>query len=587
MFIKHGLISLGLAILLTLANENVQASQSDGNNVATGSPIVITGIDGDLIKNVVAHLEVVNDEVPFSTLGFPRSNEYILSKTRSALHALGYYDPKIRLSGDHRRWTLEINPGTPIKWIAVEMTLSGDESVPVVLQNLIDEGPIKVGAVVNHGLYETFKSTLESTARQLGYLDVAFTAKEFFILEHSRGATLKWHINLGPRYRVDRISFANTRLSDKFLQNYLKISEGDYYDFDLLLATQQQLNRSGHFASIYIDREVHTATRTVSIIFNCTPQKKYQFKSSVGFGTDTGGRLGVEWQDRRVNARGHSYSIKSDLSNVSRGASFNYRIPLTSPGSEWINRASYHVQDLDVATSRISTIESRLINKLDNHWTSQYTLLMATEEVSKNLFIESYLKYLIPMWQVDYYSTDDPFRAETGWHWQSIVRLSDKNLSSPDLNFQQTEQQFKWLYSLNSDWRLMGRTKLGTTFMSEQSFLKNMPINYRFFAGGDTSIRGYDYQSLAPADASGELLGGKHLITQTLELDYRYSDSWRWALFVDGGNSFNDFSAFEVKRSVGTGVRWITPVGSIRLDVARGLDTPKDWRIHITIGPDL
>jgi translocation and assembly module TamA len=455
------------------------------------------------------------------------------------------------------------------------------------LLKLVETSPVKPGTIVDHGRYEAFKAALESTARQLGYLDVEFSTKEFYILEDLKGATLKWVITLGPRYRIKDIIFTSTDLSWDFLKKYLKLQPGDFYDFDLILATQQRLNRSGHFASVYLDTDVNKQSQTVSLIYNCSDRQKYQFKSSIGFGTDTGGRLGVEWQDRRVNARGHSYSVNSDLNNINRGVSFNYRIPTASAGSEWINRASYHIQDLEVATSHITSFESRLVYKLDEHWTTQYALLIATEEVYKNQFIDSYLKYVIPMWQVDYYSDIDPFRAESGFHWRSILRLSDATFTSPNLNFQQTEQQFKWLYPLSSHWRLISRSQLGITAINDDSFNRNMPVNYRFFAGGDTSIRGYDYQSLAPVNDSGELLGGRHLVTQTLEFDYRFSDNWRWALFVDAGNSFNDLDDFKVKRSVGTGVRWLTPVGSIRFDVARGLDDPNDWRVHITIGPDL
>jgi translocation and assembly module TamA len=123
--------------------------------------------------------------------------------------------------------------------------------------------------------------------------------------------------------------------------------------------------------------------------------------------------------------------------------------------------------------------------------------------------------------------------------------------------------------------------------MALDEFNFRMPPSYRYFAGGDTSVRGYDYQTLSPKDSNGLILGGKHLFTSSVEFDWQFSQDWRWAFFTDRGSAFNDWGKMNQRSSIGTGIRWITPVGSIRLDYAKALDDAKDWRWHITIGPDL
>jgi translocation and assembly module TamA len=194
---------------------------------------------------------------------------------------------------------------------------------------------------------------------------------------------------------------------------------------------------------------------------------------------------------------------------------------------------------------------------------------------------------LIPSFQVTYFSVTDPFTAEQGWRWQGEVRLGNESLTDPDLNFVQLEQKAKWINQFAEDWRVLVRGHLGFTDMNTADFISRMPTHYRFQTGGDASVRGYEYQSLSPVDSEGNPVGGKHLITSSVELDWRFSDSWRWAWFVDAGNAFHDFSAVDIKRSAGTGVRWLTPVGAIRMDFARALDGPEKWRLHITLGPDL
>ena len=63
--------------------------------------------------------------------------------------------------------------------------------------------------------------------------------------------------------------------------------------------------------------------------------------------------------------------------------------------------------------------------------------------------------------------------------------------------------------------------------------------------------------------------------------------NFRWAVFADQGNAFNAWRDWQLHKSIGTGLRWVTPIGAIRLDVAKALDGNKAWRFHITIGPDL
>lgn len=183
-------------------------------------------------------------------------------------------------------------------------------------------------------------------------------------------------------------------------------------------------------------------------------------------------------------------------------------------------------------------------------------------------------------------SVTDPFSVTQGWRWQSIFRFSGEQISDPNITFLQTDQRIKRIWSINEDWRVLLRARIGTTLMDTEDFNRSMPSNYRFFAGGDVSVRGYKHQSLSPV-ADSVLLGGKHLIASSIELDYLFKEDFRWAVFTDQGNAFNDWQDWKLHKSVGTGLRWVTPVGAIRFDVAKALDGNKDWRVHVTIGPDL
>jgi translocation and assembly module TamA len=114
-----------------------------------------------------------------------------------------------------------------------------------------------------------------------------------------------------------------------------------------------------------------------------------------------------------------------------------------------------------------------------------------------------------------------------------------------------------------------------------------LPPSVRFFTGGDFSVRGYEYNSLGPKDSNGNVIGGRHLIVGSVEYDHPIIEKWRGAIFYDIGNAINHLSD-PLFDSAGIGIRWKSPVGLFRLDVARPLaGDDRSLRLHITFGPDL
>jgi translocation and assembly module TamA len=118
--------------------------------------------------------------------------------------------------------------------------------------------------------------------------------------------------------------------------------------------------------------------------------------------------------------------------------------------------------------------------------------------------------------------------------------------------------------------------------------LQDIPPSLRFFAGGDRSVRGYAYQSLGPRDAVGLVVGGKHLLTGSIELERALFTKWGVSAFYDAGNAFNSFSDIRIFQGAGVGVHYYTPVGGINLYLARQIwvDNPA-WRVEFNVGFEL
>ena len=167
---------------------------------------------------------------------------------------------------------------------------------------------------------------------------------------------------------------------------------------------------------------------------------------------------------------------------------------------------------------------------------------------------------------------------------RSIVRETGRNAGF----ITEALRNIELIRSLGPNNRFLFRGQLGRTVTDEFSAL---PPSLRFFAGGDRSIRGYGYQEVGPRETNAlgthVPTGGKNLLTGSAEYERMFTPSWGAAAFVDAGNAFNEVNEGAYV-GAGLGVRWRSPVGMVRFDLAHGFkDADNSIQIHINIGPDL
>ncbi|MEE4362141.1 MAG: BamA/TamA family outer membrane protein, partial [Pseudomonadales bacterium] len=148
-------------------------------------------------------------------------------------------------------------------------------------------------------------------------------------------------------------------------------------------------------------------------------------------------------------------------------------------------------------------------------------------------------------------------------------------------SFLQGEVRAELALPLGKRSRALTRVELGGTLADA---LAGLPPSVRYFAGGDRSIRGYGLDDLGPLDDNGEVSGGRNLVVGSLELERLVYGNWSLATFVDSGGAFNDFTE-PVSTGVGVGVRWHSPFGPVRIDLAVPLDDPsRSVRLHLGVG---
>jgi translocation and assembly module TamA len=138
------------------------------------------------------------------------------------------------------------------------------------------------------------------------------------------------------------------------------------------------------------------------------------------------------------------------------------------------------------------------------------------------------------------------------------------------------------VYGIAQNVRLLSRVDAGRLFTNE---FRSLPPTLRYFTGGDQTVRGFGYQTLATTDTLGNVIGGRTLVAGSVELDFWPVPRWGLATFLDTGNAMERFAWSELEQGIGAGVRYLSPLGLIRLDGA--FPSRGNFRIHISIGPDL
>jgi translocation and assembly module TamA len=152
-------------------------------------------------------------------------------------------------------------------------------------------------------------------------------------------------------------------------------------------------------------------------------------------------------------------------------------------------------------------------------------------------------------------------------------------------SFVQLHVLAKGITSLGKRTRMLVRLEAGHEFTSQ---FRILPPTLRFFTGGDQTVRGFAYQTIGDLDERGNVIGGPTLAVASVESDYRILEKFGVAVFSDVGSAAKSFSIRGLDQGVGAGLRWLSPVGMVRLDGAFAISRPgAPFRIHVSIGADL
>lgn len=565
------------ALLLSLSCAALAQSELD---------VRVKPSNDQLKANVEGYIGGVGDRDEEALLRFSRGAE---EQARKAAQALGYYQPQIDSEvegGKTPRLILTIDPGEPVHLRNVTVRIDGP-AASLKAFRVPDNAALKPGAVLNHGRYEDAKRIIQNQASRYGFFSGRFVSQKLLVDPQAGVADIELVYDSGPRYALGPVSFeGDTPFDEELLQRMVPFKAGEAYDSELIAELNQALQSSGYFEGVRVDAAPTAATdNVIPVAVKLETRKPRTMGLGLGFSTDVGPRAKANWTRHWVNPQGHSYGWEAEVSAPRQNVGLWYDVPLDPPLTDKMRYAGgYQYEELSGtdSLSKLVTVGPEWHSKLPSGWQRVVSLKWQREEY--RLGDDSGLSTLLmPGVSYSYLRSDNRIDPRNGYRIQFDTKVAKEGLGS-DNNLLYGTAMVKGLTTVFDKHRLLARAQVGG---SATNGYKSIPPSLRFFAGGDQSVRGYDYQSLSPENSEGDRIGGRYMVAGSLEYQYSIAQKWRVATFVDQGNSFNSLELPSLKTGVGVGVRWVSPVGPIRLDLAHALDDDGGIRLHFSMGPEL
>ncbi|EDM46156.1 autotransporter assembly complex protein TamA [Marinobacter algicola] len=516
------------------------------------------------------------------------------AQVEEALRALGYYSPMIQWEvveqpGDDETpalLVLTVQPGEPIRVRSRQVSIEGPASRDPDFVGTLPEKPAE-GDVLNHGQYSTLRQTIQNRATRLGYFDGEFTTRRLEVNPEQHTADISLVFRSGARYRLGEVSFKEGHgFEEQLLEQFVRFEPGEIYHADKVARLSGDLSNSGYFSGVDIDASPGKAEEgVIPVSVDLTTRPPRSVAAGVGFSTDVGPRFSGNWREHWINPMGHRRGAQTELSVPRQNVGAWYELPLDPPMTDSIRlSAGYQREDIEDVESELLTLGQQWKHQLDNGWLQVASIRWEGERFRIGDDDPEQSSLLLPGLGYSKLQADSPLDPSRGYRIQFDVTGSHRAVIS-DVDILHANFLVKGLYTLADNHRFLSRFQFGGVATNRFS---DVPPSLRFFAGGDQTVRGYGYETLSPRNSEDVAIGGRYLMVGSVEYQYQFAENWRVAAFVDEGNAMDDLSD-PLATGAGLGIRWISPVGPLRLDVAKGLDPEfgGEWRIHFSMGPEL
>ena len=516
-------------------------------------------------------------------LGKPFSENKIksvISRVVSKLKSQGYRTPKVsyivELSGI---LTISVDRGPLFRVVNVK-----------VLNDVLScYKRVKVPFVYTESRVQEIANRISDCYASRGFPDVKVKTTLFPVNKTPLEVDLelKISVNSGKKYRFGYVVVKGLRRTKvQAIRNLIFISPGEIYSRKKVVKQYSKLLDSRLFSSININ-EVRSDS-TVSEIIDLNEGSFLRAKGFIGYGTDYGGVSNGFLSMTSPLGLGLKFFL---FGRFRQKEGYDAVFKVLKPAFPFVNwNLGYSIvkkeQIYESFKSDKVLYSFSLERKKTRSFSQVFKVEVSREKVrDTSISAERYSLERRFVYLQTYDRRDNISNPKRGF--LSFTRFSFSGLLlGGDADYTLFEEKFLYLKTFKG---FTSALRFGFGFINSLRG-SSVPLQDRFFLGGAESIRGYKYGTVSPTDKRGNYVGGKAYGLFSFELRHPIKGALEGALFYDAGRVFREPSNFSLSNwysSVGLGLRYLTPVGPLRIDYGYKLKPVPGQgrgRFHISFG---
>jgi translocation and assembly module TamA len=507
-------------------------------------------------------------------------------QAKEAAATQGYFaadvDVKVDRSAKPVTVRIVVTPGKPtvVQSVAIDVTGPANDTPEgrAAITKLRDEWLLPKGDRWRQEAWTSAKRVAVGTLAASPYAAAKMAASEARVDPAQATADLSVALESGPAFRIGRIDVQGLkRYTPELVRNFANVRPGDLYSGESLDDYVRRLLASNYFASVQATIDTDTAqadnaTVTLSVIE--APTRR--FEAGAGYSTDTQYRVSAAYSDVDIDDNGLQLWTSARIESKVQQVEARFVRPPTPTG--WIDTYGAVVERTDIENliTRTAAVTVRR-RAIDERRTPAFGIGFfandqepqgAPKESSHALYVDG---------EYTWRNVDDILEPTKGWMANAQVGYGIPGVSTEQ--FVRTIGRIVGWWPITRENQLVGRLDAGAVIAQSRV---GIPSNFLFRTGGDTTVRGYAFESLGVQQGDA-IVGGRYYWVGSVEVVHWINQSWGVAGFVDAGNAKDKVSELTPAYGFGIGARLRTPIGPFRLDVAYG-EEAKSVRLHFSVG---
>ena len=553
----------------------------------------------DAILRATSDLLTLQSNAPVSPFGLIARARSDVDRLKTALESFGYYQSSvtIQINGlaltdpglaqtlaslpakSDARVTIGFAPG-PLYHVRA-VTIDGE--LPASAQNLL---PLKPGAPAVAASVVGAGAQLLAALDEQGYAFAKVDPPIAYEDQVDSVLDVTFHVETGPRVRIGEIRLEGLQhVRPQAVRRKLVLHTGDQYSSSAVERARRDLLSMGVFAAITV--QVGTAVDDsggVPITFQFRERPGHAATINVAYSSDLGGSGGLTWSDRNLFGNAQQLNVSASVINMggsaTTGLGYDTGVKFIQPDffrpdqslQVAVGAVKQYLQAYDQTALTSGVTVSRKLNK---NWTVNAGVTTAEEQIIQQGATHDYTLVALPL-SVSYDSTDlnSPLDDPRHGMRDSVSVAPTRSLGQTSATFIITQVKIAAYYDLEHLFDTgAGRSVLAARALAgfaQGAATFSLPPDQRFYGGGSGTIRGYRYQAVGPQFPDGTPEGGTAITAGSVEFRQRVGANWGIAVFADGGQVSSSLRplASSFYTGLGTGIRYYTPIGPVRFDIA-------------------